>query len=407
MPSYEDVISALLTATHRLHPERIVALLASCLSQLSMTDMVLYLADSEQRVLVPLDGDGPNRPPLSIDDSAAGRAFRTETAVETPLTAPPEPGAVRLWAPVVDGAERLGVLAVTAVPGERLRRRLHDVATIAATLVVAKLPYGDALVVACRRRPMDLAAELRWDSLPPLTHVNDQIEISGRLEPAYEIAGDAFDYAINGDLAHIAIFDAMGHGLDASRTADLAVAAYRNARRRGGSPEQLFAFVDETARRVLDAGGYLTGQIAELDLGTGRLLLLNAGHPPPILVREGTASDVSLVPRLPFGLGSALTDRAAGPGAAELSLHPGDVVLLFTDGVTEARSLSGEVFGRDRLVQMLLDTMVEGPIAETARRLCHAVLDHQKGRLQDDATLVLVRWTGPAATGPARSATSR
>ena len=103
--------------------------------------------------------------------------------------------------------------------------------SITAALVVSKSSYGDNLVLTRRLRDMDLAAEMRWSMLPPLTFTNDRVALAGMLEPAYEIAGDAFDYAVNGDVAHVAIIDAMGHGLEASRMANLAVGSYRHSRR--------------------------------------------------------------------------------------------------------------------------------------------------------------------------------
>jgi serine phosphatase RsbU (regulator of sigma subunit) len=81
---------------------------------------------------------------------------------------------------------------------------------------------------------------------------------------------------------------------------------------------------------------------------------------------------------------------------AQVSLEPGDAILFLTDGVLEARSPDGEFFGRDRLARMWQEAAAGGQLpAEILRRLCHGILDHQKGRLQDDATLLMVEWTGP------------
>ncbi|MBY8854465.1 serine/threonine-protein phosphatase, partial [Saccharothrix sp. MB29] len=75
-------------------------------------------------------------------------------------------------------------------------------------------------------------------------------------------------------------------------------------------------------------------------------------------------------------------------------LQPGDRVLFYSDGVTEARDPDGEQFGLDRLVDLIERHEAGGlPAAETLRRVVRAVLDHQDGRLQDDATLLLLEWT--------------
>jgi serine phosphatase RsbU (regulator of sigma subunit) len=389
--TYEEAISELLEASHRIHPEHIVPMLAKHLPRLGMEDIGLYLADLEQRELVPVPGAGQTaQEPLSIDGTIGGRAFRSETPIDGSDGGDPSGTKVRLWVPLVDGAERLGVLAVTVDRSDdRVRQRARNAATIAAAMVVGKQPYGDQLVLVRRRKDMDLAAELRWDSLPPLTYVDDRVAISGRLEPAYEIAGDAFDYAVNGDFVHLAILDAMGHGLEASRMANLGVAVYRNTRRRGVSLEGLFTSIDQVVAAVFGLDTFITGQLAALNTLTGRLRWVNAGHPRPMVLRGNTTIDVPTEPCMPFGLGDVPSS------ISDLALEPGDTVLFFTDGVPEARSKDGEVFGRARLAELLVRTTAVGdPLAETARKLCHAVLAHQEDRLQDDATLLLLQWNG-------------
>ena len=90
----------------------------------------------------------------------------------------------------------------------------------------------------------------------------------------------------------------------------------------------------------------------------------------------------------PLGLGA--------PGEeAEEALEPGDQVVFFTDGVTEARAPDGTFFGVDRLADLVSRASAGGnPVPETLRRLVHSILDHQAGDLQDDATAVLVEWKG-------------
>jgi serine phosphatase RsbU (regulator of sigma subunit) len=92
-----------------------------------------------------------------------------------------------------------------------------------------------------------------------------------------------------------------------------------------------------------------------------------------------------------------------GVTLGEEHLEPGDTVVLFTDGITEARDPSGEVFGTPRLVDVLERDESRGlPLPEVADRLVRAVLAHQADVLQDDATLLLVQWTseGQAALEP-------
>lgn len=91
-----------------------------------------------------------------------------------------------------------------------------------------------------RQTAVPLCTEIRWDILPPLSRSAPGVSMAGVLEPAYEVAGDAFDYALNGALLHAAILDAMGQPLEASRIADPAVGGYHmttpRSRSSGGAP---------------------------------------------------------------------------------------------------------------------------------------------------------------------------
>jgi serine phosphatase RsbU (regulator of sigma subunit) len=100
-------------------------------------------------------------------------------------------------------------------------------------------------------------------------------------------------------------------------------------------------------------------------------------------------------PGLPLGLGAAL---AASAEVSQESLEPGDRVLLYSDGVVEARDADGTFFGVDRLADLVTREAVAGqPAPETMRRLMHAILDHQAGALQDDATTMLIEWQAAGA----------
>jgi serine phosphatase RsbU (regulator of sigma subunit) len=136
---------------------------------------------------------------------------------------------------------------------------------------------------------------------------------------------------------------------------------------------------------------FVTGQLVRLDLGSGRLTWVNAGHPRPLLWRRGSpAGDLHCETSLPLGLGYVPAE------VAHVSLEPGDALLFITDGVLEARSADGEFFGRRRLARMWQEVAEDGQLpAEILRRLCHGILDHQDGRLQDDATLLMILWKGP------------
>ena len=384
-------LAELLEGVHHASPERLPALVARAGLALDV-EAVLYLVDHEQQALVPLGDEGASQP-LGIDTTLPGRAFR-----DVRVIAADSEGGPRLWLPVIDCEERLGVLEARVGESERLndrslREQLSWVAALIGHLVTATSRFGDALDFARRRRPRTPAAELVWSLLPPLTASAGGLVLAGMVEPAHSVGGDAFDYAVSDRMVQLCILDGMGRCLDAGLLTAAALSAYRSARRDGQGLYGQARAVDETLQEQVHGEAFVTGVLAEVDLATGRLRYLSAGHPEPLLMRAGrVVKTLTGGRRLPFGLGGAeLT-------IAEEALQPGDWLVLHTDGVTEARDPNGTTFGRDRLVDLLeREAAAAHPPPETVRRVTRAVMEHQRGVLQDDASVLLARWDVDAA----------
>lgn len=398
MSGAEAVFDSLLEASHLAAPHEVPALVADHAVRLGAQDPVLYLVDLEQSVLVPFTGPGQDVPhaDLPIEETVAGRAFR-RVDVETQESGTGH--GLRVWLPVLDGTDRLGVLGVL-VPdraaltahGGLLERRLRRLAAAVAGLVVSRRTYGDTIVVTRRRATMSLAGEIQWALLPPLTFGSRDVVVAAALEPAYEVAGDSVDYAVDDGRTCVAAFDAMGHGLASAQLAGLTVAAYRNARRSGRTLVETAREIDDAVLAVHAGRTFVTGVLAELDTDTGVLRWICAGHPRPLLLRGGR-----VVRHLDDAVGVPLgveDDGGTGERAVGVTrLEPGDRVVLYSDGITEARAPDGAFFGLDRLVALL--TRTEGghlPPSETVRRVVRDLLVHQQGRLQDDATLLVLEW---------------
>lgn len=371
-------------------PDRLLAAVCS-----TALDPVVYLADFSRQTLLPLAAGLPGE---DVAGTMAGRAFTTGESVVSARD-----GHVRIWVPVTEQTSRIGVLAVSppeAGDGETSDgngtvdagsvRQAEELGVFAGLIVAGMSRVSDASRIRRQGRSMSLPASMQWDMLPPWGLVIPRARVAGMLEPAYDIAGDAFDYAVDDGVLHFAIIDGMGHGIGATMLADLAVGAYRHARRRGASIGEIHVAVDEALTSSYSDLSFATGIIGTLALDTGRLEWSCAGHPRPLLLRDRkVVAELEADVTVPFGLGTG------DPAVSSLDLEPDDGLLLYTDGVTEARVGDGELFGQDRLTDLLeREAASETPPEELLQRLVSTVLETQGGELRDDATLLLVQWTG-------------
>jgi hypothetical protein len=370
-------------------PERLAAVAAAAGREIGVR-LVVYLVDYEQRALHPLPGNGAS---VGIDSTLPGRAFQQVRML------PAEGERPRLWVPLLDGVERHGVLAVEVDDPEDLydpglRSQCRWLTLLLGHLVTLLNQYGDGLDLVRLREPRSVAGELIWSLLPPLTAGVDTFVVSGALEPRYDVGGDAFDYSLSETTASLLILDAVGHDLSSGLIAATALAAYRGARHAGHGLYEQARVIDEAVRQQFGhRNAFVTAVLGELDLHSGHLRYVNAGHPPPLVMRGGRVGrPLSGGRRLPLGLGpTALT-------IGEETLQSEDWLVLHTDGITEARDRTGTFFGDERLTDFLQREAAAGhPPPETVRRLIKAVLTHQDGELQDDATVLLARWTSPQA----------
>jgi hypothetical protein len=387
----------LLGAAGSAPPERLPVLARDAGRALGV-EVTLHLIDHEQRSLVcPPEGGTSTVTRLGVDSTMAGRAFRTGQVV--PSDRDNEP---RLWIPIVDGADRLGVLELGLPspadlhdPG--LRQQSGWLARLLGHLIASMEPYGDQLERPRRNQPLATSAELIWQQLPPLTAATDTFVLAGMLEPSYHVGGDAFDYALSERTVSMAIFDAVGHGTGAALMSAAALAGYRSARRDARGVFDQAVSIDDVIAGSFTGSAFVTGVLGEVDLVSGRLRYVNAGHPPPLLLRGGKVVKVLTGGRrVPFGLDTN------GLSVAEEVLEPGDWLCLHTDGIAEARDATGAWFGEERLMDFLTrEIAADQPPPETVRRLTQAVLKHQGGLLQDDATVLLARWqhADPAGDG--------
>ncbi len=346
----------------------------------------LFVADYALRQVRELRGDGTSGEEFMLEGTIAGRAFASGVEVES------GDRPVIVWVPLSEGSERIGLLELVfdeLSSWEAASADAADVARSMMLMIVSGRRYTDVMLQARRAQPLSEAAEAQWDLLPPLSYAGTHIKVAGILEPAYSIGGDSFDYAINPGRLDFAIVDATGHGLPAVLMASAVINTLRNARREHRTVDDTYRQADRRIAEQFGHSYFVTGQIATLELSSGRLTWLNAGHVLPLLVRNGSfVGELECTPSMPIGLGGPVVQIAVEP------LQSGDRVLFHTDGVSESRSPDGTLFGTERLADFLVRaTMDAVSVAETIRRLSANVVAHVGAGLKDDATMLLVEYT--------------
>lgn len=366
---------------------------------LRATSVSLLIADLSGRALVRLA-----HVPLADAAAPGVRQNGEERATVLPFDGGPPEQALRsqqvqvlppdggpswtVLAPVTERGEALGLLELH-LPQEPSRAVVDEVRRIAHVLgyvLIASGRHTDLYEWGQRSARFSLSAEIQRRLLPAAyTCEAGSFTISAWLEPADTIGGDTFDYSLDRDQLHLSVTDAVGHGVDSALTATLCVGSLRNTRRQGGSLlEQAAAANDAVRANALtpEAERFVTALLGRLDLGTGDLNLVNAGHAPPFLARDGQVTALELPADLPLGMFAGTTYHST-----TVPLVAGDRVIIVTDGMLERAAVSLDLKAHVRRTRELHPR-------EATRALTDLVLEASGGTLPDDAALLMLDWHG-------------
>ncbi|RII17902.1 Phosphoserine phosphatase RsbU [Streptomyces sp. YIM 130001] len=387
-------VEKLMAAVEQAPPVESVAVVARLLAdQLDARDVCFLITELGGETLWRLPALWPNRAnrhdPVHASDNVYDAVLRAQ---KLHITAAPRDegyrGGHRVLAPVTIRGDAIGVLElITGAPPSPLEQhQIEQAAHALAYVVTANRRFTDLYEWGRRSTTPTLAAEIQQNLLPDaLTFEAGEVTVAGGLEPAGDIAGDTFDYSLDENTVHVSITDAMGHNEPAALLASLAVGALRQTRRAGDTlAEQAHA----AHRAVLEHGfdGSVTGQLLRIDLHSGQALLVNAGHPWPLRLRDGDVTEVELDVDLPFG-----TPWHGQYRVQEVDLRPGDRLVLLTDGMIERNTTRFDmpaVMARDAHLHP----------REVVRYMTRELRKATEGHLLDDATVLCLDWHGPGSS---------
>lgn len=261
-------------------------------------------------------------------------------------------------------------------------------AAIGGLCLLVALELVDRMEV---RDELEVARELQASLLPREIQPLPGYLFAHSYKTAREVGGDAYDvcHLPDGRLA-LMVCDATGHGMAAGLVMAIAHATIGTALDIDPSPAAVAALIHRALRRKRRRHTFLTLFFALLDPATGRLSWVSAGHPFPLLRRaDGTIEEIG-AGGLPLGAAEVLV-----PPTGETTLGPGDLLVLYTDGLPEATTESGITFGYDRLKSIV---QLGGPPAVVHERISRAFANHVADEpLMDDMTLLAVGRIGAEA----------
>jgi hypothetical protein len=336
-----EAVRRLLDLRHRGRVEDLPSVLAEAAPFLDAAEIAALLIDYGQVSLCPLRGT--SAAPVPVEGTVAGQAF-----VSTRVTQASAEGGTWLWLPLLHGAERLGVLQVRtkAEVDDQLGEDLQTIAALVAELIASRRFYGDAVEYTRRRLPMQLAAEIIWNQLPPLTFAVDGTVVTAVLEPV--LRRRRRRVRLRGERrrpARRAVRHGR-HGIECER-ADHVDAQHVPQRRRSGlTLADTYRSIDKWIRAQFP-GSFVTAVMAEFETADGMYRRISAGHPRELWLRGWPAAvRRRRPPRCRWAWATCWT---AGRRVTSSRCRPATRLVLYTDGITEARDETASSSGWTRL----------------------------------------------------------
>ena len=287
---------------------------------------------------------------------------------------------------------------------------LNGLALVFASILVGIViaGYVRSQLSAQRAKEMKMASDIQESAIPrtfpPFPGVKS-LDIYADMKPAKDIGGDFYDFYFTGP--HTLMFivaDVSGKGVPAALFMMRAKATIKGIAQTGKPIAETVFESNESLSRDNGANMFVTAWIGELDLETGTITYVNAGHNPPLILSARPGEDGSRARYLHSKPGLVLGMMSGMPYTAKtVKLEPGDAIYLYTDGITEQPDEKKELFGEERLLSALDGMLANGTAVFDGNRspipgaILTCVQAHGLGVEQaDDCTQLILRYNGPA-----------
>lgn len=359
------------------------------MKQYAATTVDLLMADYAMTILQPVAALPYTAEPVSVHNSAPGRAFGAQEPYVRTSDCPPS---VSAHLPVTVRGDRLGVLSVT-LPADQgtpeALRELGDIAEVLGHEIMVAERDTDLYVQARRAERLTLAAEMQWQLLPGRSCSRPEYDLGAQLEPAYAIYGDNFDWSASANHLTLTVTNGMGEGIDAALLTNLTINALRNARRAGLSLADQACLADQALYGQHRGALHLSALLLRFELSTGLVEVIDAGSPKIWRMRSGTFEPVELEAQLPLGMFEDTLYTVQ-----HLEVLPGDRLLFVSDGVYNVASPQGERYIEKALARAAMNTRLLPP-SQVPRAILQEVSGHRgPSRSADDAMVVCLDWHG-------------
>ena len=330
---------------------------------------------------------GKGQPALVLDAAYDERFAGSESIISSGIRS-------IVAAPLVDAEGTVGLITLCSRLAVRrfTQPDLDMLVSIAsaAALRVRNVALADEL--AARRvveHELALAHDVQMAMLPRAMPERPELALAAQLKPARSVGGDLYDFVLDGDRLWFIVADVAGKSIAAALYMAIVRTLFRAMARGEADVVEVVGRMNQELARDNERLMFVTAAVGCLDVRSGALALVDAGHNPAVIAGPAGGLDIPAVPKC-IALGVL---EEAAYAEARLTLAPGATLVLYTDGLTDARAASGEMFGADRLQLAIAAAAAETPASLVAAVIGEVERFAAGAPPEDDLTLLALRYS--------------